>query len=183
MNTSPTESRRTVMLDIQTSNTDQPQPDRTRPTGTEAITCISIVIDDGTWVNEATLQNAAEKDLLRQFWQLVQPHDVFFGRNIASRLALLRRASWRLDLIPSSGVDLRAVYQYSTVETGGQQSSSGNARYRSAGALAYLLGLPGNRPRGQEVSCCLSPYPHHADAETDKETMLLLASQTGTAPE
>jgi hypothetical protein len=147
MKLSPTESRRTVALDIQTTETDQPQPDRTKSAAAEAITCICIVIDDDcTRVTATMLQNADEKDLLRQFWQLVQPHDTFYGRNIANRLDFLRRASWRLGLIPSLGVDLRAVYQHRTVDMGGQQSSNGDAEYRSAGALVYVLDLLGDSP-------------------------------------
>jgi hypothetical protein len=140
-------------MDIQTRTTDEAPPNLEAAAGTEVITDIRMIADDGMQVMETTLQNAAEKDLLRQFWQLVQPHDVFYGRNISSSVASLRRASWKLDLIPSPGVDLRAIYEHSTVDMRGQEPSSGDAGYRSAGALACLLGLPGNGPgaKGRRV--------------------------------
>ena len=130
MNLNPTESRRTVMLDIQTLYTEQPHPGRTRAAGTESIVCICIVIDDGIQVTEATLHNATEKDLLREFWQAVHPHDVFFGRNIASRLAFVRQRGWKVGLIPSSEVSLRAVYLHNTVDTGAPPSSADDGGYR-----------------------------------------------------
>ena len=145
MTINPTKARRTVVLDIQLSGTKPPHPDDKASAGAETITRILLVVDDGV-VTEASFSGAAERDLLRQFWQLVQPHDVFFGRNIAARLEFVRQRSWKVGLIPSPGIDLRTVYQFSTVDVGGQESTNDDAEYRSAGALVNVLGLPGNGP-------------------------------------
>jgi hypothetical protein len=146
MKINPTESQRIVLLDIQSDDRDQPPSSNSRAVQAEFIVCINIVVDNGTRVTEAKFHSATEKDLLREFWQAVHPHDVFFGRNIASRLEFVRQRSWKAGLIPSPGVNLRALYLHHTVETGAPPSSADDGGYRSAGALAYLLGLPGNRP-------------------------------------
>ena len=120
MNINPTARQRAVFIDIQTDETDQAQSNQALPAPaanrTYVITCIGIVVDDGTQVTEITLENAAEIDLLRQFWQVLQPRDIFIGHNIADRLALLRRLSWKTGLIPSSEVHLRNIYGHSMAE-------------------------------------------------------------------
>jgi hypothetical protein len=152
MNMSPTESRRTVALDIQTTDTDQPQPNRNKSAGTETVTCICIVIDDGTRVTEATFSGASEINLLREFWGAVQTDDLFYGYQVADRVALLRQRTWALDLVPARGLDLRTVYRHDTFDTAALPLSAGEAGYRSAQALASVLGLrtvtsnPGERP-------------------------------------
>src|ERR1035437_8683966 len=85
-------------------------------------------------------------DLLRGFWGAVRPGDVFYGYRVVNLLEYLRQRTWALDLVPARDLDLRTVYGHDTFDTAALRSSAGDAQYRSAGALAYLLVLPGNRP-------------------------------------
>jgi hypothetical protein len=140
---SPMESRRTVVLDIQTTHPDQPQPDRTKAAGTETVTCIWIVIDDGTRITETTFSGGTEINLLREFWGAVQADDVFYGYQAVDCVALLRRRAWAWGLLPSREITLSAMYRHQTVDTAGLRSSTGGARYRSSEALASVLGLCG----------------------------------------
>ena len=142
MNLSPTRSRRTVMLEIQTAKTDQQQPDHARYAGAEVITCIQMISNDGMQVTEAVFYGAAERDLLRGFWGAVQTDDVFYGYRVVDCLDLLRQRAWTWGLIPSREIDLRKVYRHDTVNTAVTRSSADDAGYRRAEALAHLLGLP-----------------------------------------
>jgi hypothetical protein len=137
MNMNPTMYRRTVILGIQTSGTNQPHSNDAGSAEPETVVCIHMIVDDGKRVTEARLSGTTESDLMRGFWEAVQPDDVFFGRNVADRL----------NLSPSRQIDLRNVYQNSTHDPGGLRLSPSDAGFRSAGALAYLLGLPRNRPK------------------------------------
>jgi hypothetical protein len=152
MRINPTSTRRLVMFDVQTIHTtiqttarDQDQPSPEVTAGTEVITSIQMIVDDGMQVTEAKFYGAAERQLLEQFWRLVRPHDVFVGRSVASRIAFVRRRSWNVGLIPSTEVCLRTIYQHGTLETVGPSGGS-DAGYRSAEVLASLLGLLGSHP-------------------------------------
>jgi len=141
MNINSPKSQRTFMLEVQTATADQYQFGHTPSATTRTIVCIDTAVDDGVAVIEAHLYGAAEKDLLRQFWQLVHPRDVFYGRNVADRLAFLRQRTWKVGLIPSSEVDLRAIYQHNIRDRTGLSLITGDAGYSSAEALLIVLGL------------------------------------------
>lgn len=97
-------------------------------------------------VAQAVFSGAPEQDLLRGFWGAVQPNDLFYGYRVIDLLAQLRRRTWACGMLPSRELDLATVYQHSTADTAGPRSNDGDSSYRSAEALACLLGLPGNRP-------------------------------------
>lgn len=146
MKINPTSTRRIVVIDIRTTVTDQARPSSTVAVGTEVITCIQMIVDDGVQVRAAVFSRASEGDLLRGFWGAVRPGDVFYGYRVVNLLEYLRQRTWALDLVPARDLDLRTVYGHDTFDTAALRSSAGDAQYRSAGALAYLLVLPGNRP-------------------------------------
>ena len=146
MTINPTSTRRIVIIDIQATVPNQAQPNPGVPAGTEVITRIQLIVDDGMQVTEAAFSGAPEQDLLRGFWGAVQPGDVFYGYRVVDLLAQLRRRTWACGLLPSRELDLATVYQHSTADTAGPRSNDGDSSYRSAEALACLLGLPGNRP-------------------------------------
>jgi len=92
---------------------------------------------------EAVFYAAPERDLLRGFWSAVQPDDVFYGNQVFDRLGLLRRRTWAWGLIPARELDLPRVYQHRMVDTAGLPSGAGDSTFRSAEALATVLGLSG----------------------------------------
>jgi hypothetical protein len=151
MNLSPTESRRIMMLDIQTVETDSPQSDHIKYTGTEVITGIQVTVDDGGRVAVATFSDAAEIDLLRNFWGAVQPDDMFYGCQIFDRLFLLRRRTWACGLIPSRELSLSMVYRHDVVDTDGVGSNASDAGHRSAEALVSVLGLRTRAPNAENI--------------------------------
>jgi hypothetical protein len=146
MTINPPESKRTVVLEIQTVHGDQPQPDHSKSASAGIIIAIGVIVDDGTRVTENSFCNAAEIDLLREFWLAVQPHDVFVGHGITNQLAFLRRRSWELGLIPSQEIDLNNVYQHETLDPASLRAITGENEYGSAEALLSLFGLPGKIP-------------------------------------
>jgi hypothetical protein len=108
------------------------------------------MVDDGIEVTATSFSGTAEIDLLRGFWQRVRPYDVFYGYNIADRLAFLRRRSWILGLIPSHELDLRTVYRHDAFDTSPLRSSTGDAGYHSTQALASVLGLRTRTSKSRE---------------------------------
>jgi hypothetical protein len=142
----PTSARRIVVIDVQTAVPHRAQSNPAVPAGTEVVTCIQMIVDDGIQATETIFSGAPERDLLRGFWGAVRAGDVFYGYLVVDRLALLRRRTWAWGLIPSRELDLPRVYQHRTVDTAGLRPNATDARYRSAGALANLLGLPESRP-------------------------------------
>ena len=159
MKINPTSTRRIIVIDIQTRTTDQATPNLKAAVATEVITGIQMIADDGIQIREASLSDAAEIDLLRDFWEAVQPNDLFYGYRIDDLLALLRRRTWELDLVPSRDLDLRTVYGHDTVDTAILRSSTGTAGYRSAQALASVLDLRTRTSKPGERSLRERPQP------------------------
>jgi hypothetical protein len=83
MTINPTESKRTVVLEIQTINANQPEPNCAGSAGTGIIIAIGVIVDDGMEIMEDSFSNASEIDLLRGFWHVVRSYDVFVGFGIA----------------------------------------------------------------------------------------------------
>src|ERR1035441_5673093 len=123
MKINPTSTRRIVVIDIQTRTTDEALPNLKAAAGTEVITGIQVTVDDGALVVVASFADAAEIDLLRDFWEVVQPDDVFYGCQALDRLVLLRRRTWAWGLIPSRELSLPMVYRHDVVETGGVRAN------------------------------------------------------------
>jgi hypothetical protein len=142
--------KRTVVLTIQTVDNDQPQPDHPRSASAGTMVAIEVTVDDGTQVTEYNSSNRSEVDLLREFWNVVQPDDVFVGHGVATQLAFLRLRSWDLGLIPSREIDLRTVYQLQTLDPASLRVMTGGTEYGSAEALLYIFVLPGRTPTIQD---------------------------------
>jgi hypothetical protein len=142
MTINSTQSKRTVGLDIQTIDTNQPEPNCGRSHGTEIIVAIGVFVNDGMEVTEDSFTDASEIDMLRRFWRLVRPHDVFVGHGIANQLAFLRRRSWELGLIPSREIGLRAIYQHQMLDPASLQAITGGIEDGCAEALLWMFGLP-----------------------------------------
>jgi hypothetical protein len=139
--------KRTVELSIQTIGIDQSQVNRGRSGGTGIIVSIGVIVDDGMDVTEDSLSDASEIDLLRGFWHVVRPHDVFVGYGIAKDLAVLRQRTWKVGLIPSREIDLRTVYQHQMLDPASLRAMTGGTEDGSAEALLSLFGLPGKTRR------------------------------------
>ena len=136
----------TVVLNIQSVGIDQSQPRHSRSASSRIIISIGVTIDYDTQVTECTFSNAAEIDMLRGFWHVVQPHDVFVGHGIAKDLAVLRQRSWEVGLIPSREIDLRTVYQHQMLDPASLMAMTGGNEDGSAKALLSLFGLPSKIP-------------------------------------
>jgi hypothetical protein len=89
MKINPTSTRRIVVIEIQTGINDEDQASLKAATGTEVITCIQLIADDGVQVIEAVFSGAPERVLLRDFWGAVRRGDVFYGYQVMDRLALV----------------------------------------------------------------------------------------------
>jgi hypothetical protein len=146
MTSNSTSPKRTVVPSIQTIDNDQPQPNRSRSASAGTIIAIQVTVDDGTQVTEYNISKRSEMDLLREFWNVVRPQDVFVGYGIAKDLAVLRQRSWEVGLIPSFEIDLRIVYQHKTLDPASLREMTGGTEYGSAEALLCLFGLPVNIP-------------------------------------
>jgi hypothetical protein len=142
MTLNPTKYRRTLMVDVKTTNPTQPEPNPAVFPSTDVIAYVQLIADDGIQVVEAVFSGAPERDLLCGFWGAVRPDDVFYGCNAVERLAQLRQRTWATGLLSSGELDLRKIYRCAVVDTAGPRPTSSNARYRSAEALAVLLRLP-----------------------------------------
>jgi hypothetical protein len=180
MNINPTSTRRTVVIEIQTGITGEALHNLKAAAGTEVITSIQLIADDGMQVIEAVFSGAPERDLLRDFWGAVRRDDVFYGYQVVDRLVLLRRRTWAWGLIPSRELDLPRVYQHSTVDTAGLRSSASDAGYRSAEAPISLLGLPG-KIRGCKSAACprLSGVPDALPGGENVHSGLAIARFSG----
>lgn len=141
MTTNPTKARRTVMLEVQTIGTKPSHPESAACIDSLTVAEIYMLADNGIEVKETSFSGMAEANLLREFWESVQLNDLFFGYGIDDRLALLRRRTWALNLVPSRDLDLRTVYGHESIDTAILRSGTGGAGYRSAQALASVLGL------------------------------------------
>jgi hypothetical protein len=141
-----TESKRTVVLEIQTIDANQPERNCAGSAGTGIIIAIGVIVDDGMEITEDSFSNASEIDLLRGFWHVVRSHDVFVGYGIAKDLAFLRQRSWEVGLIPSLEIDLNTVYQHETLDPGSLGVIADDREYSDAEALVYLF-CPRGRPR------------------------------------
>jgi hypothetical protein len=134
--------KRTVVLTVQTDDNGQPQPGHSRSASSGITIAIGVMIDDGTQVTECTFCNAAEIHLLRCFWRVVRPGDVFIGNAVSNDLAFLRRRSWNRGLIPSHEIDLNTVYQHETLDLASLRAMTGGDEYGSAEALLSMFGFP-----------------------------------------
>jgi len=139
----PTSTRRIVVIDVQTRIIDEALPNQQAVAGTEVVTCVQLIADDGMKVVAALFSGASEGELLRDFWSAVRPGDVFYGCKVIDRLALLRGRTWAWGLLPSREITLSAVYRQHAVDTAGLRTSTSDGGYRCAEALASVLGLPG----------------------------------------
>jgi hypothetical protein len=77
MTLNPIQSKRTLALSLQTLESDRPQSGVARAASTGTTASIGVIVDDGTQVTEHNFCNAVEIDLLREFWNVVRPDDVF----------------------------------------------------------------------------------------------------------
>jgi hypothetical protein len=141
-----TESKRTVVLEIQTIDANQPEPNCAGSAGTGIIIAIGVIVDDGMEITEDSFSNDSEIELLRRFWHVVRSHDVFVGYGIAKDLAFLRQRSWEVGLIPSLEIDLHTVYQHETLDPASLRVIADDRGYSDAEALVYLF-CPRGRSR------------------------------------
>jgi hypothetical protein len=74
---------RTLVLTVKTVDAEQPYPPHhARSADHKIIASICVAVDNGTQTTGYSLCHVPEGELLRGFWQLVRPNDVFVGLGI-----------------------------------------------------------------------------------------------------
>ncbi|MFB3813098.1 MAG: ribonuclease H-like domain-containing protein [Terriglobales bacterium] len=152
MKIKPTYSRRNVFLDIETLALDQANPEGALSALTGRVVCIGLLIDDGQTVLEHSLIDSDELALLRSFWALVRPGDLFVGFNILDfDLPFIRQRCWINSVRPSRRVDLRRYYSADCLDLMQTWCNWHASKYPKLDTLASVLGCGKKNGRGDEV--------------------------------
>jgi len=152
MRIKPSPSRRNVVVDIETVSLDPADPKGALSAITGQIVCICLLIDDGDQMREVTLIGA-EAGILRNFWERVEPNDVFIGYNLLNfDLLFIRQRSWILGIRPSRKIDLRKFYSSDLIDLLQLWSNSGAQKYVSLGQVAGALGCGEKSAEGSRVA-------------------------------
>jgi predicted PolB exonuclease-like 3'-5' exonuclease len=153
MNIRPSASRRNVVLDIETVTTDRSCPKGALSAPTGQVVCICMLVDDGANMIERSFVSTNEESLLRQFWDHVNPNDLFIGHNILEfDLSFVRQRSWIVGLKPSRDIDLRRYYSHDLVDIMHLWSNWGSTPRPSLDGLADVLGLRRKTAKGTKVA-------------------------------
>jgi DNA polymerase elongation subunit (family B) len=149
----PTQYRRNVVLDIETVSLDPADPNGALSGLTGRIVCISLMIDNGSDINCHNLINKDESEILRIFWSLTKPGDVFVGFNIMGfDLPFIRQRSWIKQVLPSRKIDLRRFYSTDVLDCMQMFSNWGSTKYPSLESLGSVLGFGGKAGDASQVA-------------------------------
>ena len=117
-NFQPTESRRLVVLDIETVSLNPIDTKGALDALTGRIVCIGLLFDDGEGVTEQVLIEQDERRTLEQFWSLLQPTDVLVGHYVLGfDLPFILQRSWILQVQPSRDINIRKYYTTEVFDT------------------------------------------------------------------
>jgi predicted PolB exonuclease-like 3'-5' exonuclease len=153
MDTKPSASRRNVVLNIETVTTNPSDPRGTVSAYARSVVCISMLVDDGTSIIEHSFVSLDEESMLRQFWERVNPKDLFIGQNsLEFDLSLVRQRSWIVGIKPSSDIDLRRFYSHDLIDIMPMWSKWGATLRPGLEGLDNVLGLQGKTARGSKVA-------------------------------
>jgi predicted PolB exonuclease-like 3'-5' exonuclease len=152
MRIKPTPSRRNVVIDIETVSLDASDPKGALSALTGRIACVCLLIDDGNQMQEVTLIGE-EAGLLHNFWQRVQPSDVFIGYNLLNfDLLFIRQRSWILGVRPSRKIDLKKFYTYDLIDLMQLWTNWGSHKYVGLDQIAEVLGCGTKSADGSRVA-------------------------------
>jgi DNA polymerase elongation subunit (family B) len=152
MRIKPTPSRRNVVIDVETVSHDPSNPKGALSALTGRIVCICLLIDDGNQIQEVTLIGN-EAGLLRNFWNRVEPGDVFIGYNLMNfDLLFIRQRSWILGVRPSRRIDLRRFYTSDLIDLMQLWTNWGSQKYVSLDQVAEVLGCGTKSADGAQVA-------------------------------
>lgn len=152
MRIKPSPSRRNVVIDIETVALDPSDPKGALSAITGRIVCVCLLIDDGNEVREVTLIGD-EAGILQNFWEKVQPNDVFIGWNLlAFDLLWLRQRSIILGVRPSRKIDLKKYYSTEVIDLMQLWSNWGSQKFVSLDQIAGVLGCGSKTGDGAQVA-------------------------------
>jgi len=152
MRIKPTPSRRNVVIDIETAAHDPADPKGALSALSGRIVCVCLLIDDGEEIREVTLIGD-EVGILQNFWNRVQPNDVFIGWNLLTfDLLWLRQRSIILGVRPSRKIDLKKYYTAQVIDLMQLWSNWGAQKYVSLNQIAGALGCGGKTGDGAQVT-------------------------------
>jgi Predicted 3'-5' exonuclease related to the exonuclease domain of PolB len=153
MNTKPSASRRNVVLNIETVTANPSDPRGTVSAYARRVVCISMLVDDGISIIEHSFVSLDEGSLLRQFWECVNPEDLFIGQNsLEFELSFVRQRSWIVGIKPSSDIDLRRFYSHDLIDIMHMRSKWGATLRPGLEGLDDVLGLRGKTARASKVA-------------------------------
>ena len=113
-----TASRRLIVIDIETISLNPLDPKGALDATAGRIVCIGLLIDDGHETGERALIHEDERQLLQEFWSLIQPSDVIVGHNVLGfDLPFIFQRSWILQVQPSREINLRKYYTTEVFDT------------------------------------------------------------------
>jgi predicted PolB exonuclease-like 3'-5' exonuclease len=153
VNTKPSSSRRNVVLNVETAFTNPADPNGTLSTQTRRVVSITMLVDDGISIIEHSFVSLDEESVLRQFWEHVNPGDLFIGQNgLEFDLSLVRQRSWVIGIKPSSDIDLRKYYSHDLIDIMYMWSEWSATLRPSLQGLANVLALQGKNARASKVA-------------------------------
>ncbi|MBB5317446.1 hypothetical protein [Tunturibacter empetritectus] len=129
----PTKSKRNVVLALQIVRT---ASRKSAPSIADSprISRIAALFCDHERITERLFDDRDEAVLLLRFWQAIRPSDRIFCADVVKRLALVRKRSWRLGVLPSIEIDIRQVYKPELYDTQKMWSENSTAVDRKIGA-------------------------------------------------
>ncbi|CAN5691176.1 hypothetical protein BH10ACI4_BH10ACI4_34630 [soil metagenome] len=137
----PTRSKRNVVLVIKSDFTSP----SSSPDGDEAkrISRICALFASPESITEGVFDHHNEATLLQLFWNSIAAEDRIYGTNIDEAFALVRRRSWKLNVIPSREITLQQVYRHEFYDTQRlwMANRSTSALYRASSELLSSLPL------------------------------------------
>ena len=117
------------------------------------IICVGLLVIEKDQENELCIAGPEETELLRAFWEALQPEDIIIGHNVlAFDLPYLQARSVICQVKPSRDFDLRRYYTTTVYDTMQIWSNWNMPRYPKLDTLAAVLDLEGKSGSGDQVS-------------------------------
>ncbi len=153
MRITPSCNRRNIFVDIETVTLDVADPKGALSAATGRVVCICLLVDDGQNICEESFVDHDEAMIIRGFWEVVYPGDVFIGHNaFGFDLPFLRQRSWILGIRPSRRIDLRRFYTGDVIDTMETWSNWGATKFIGLDKLGTLLTVGGKTGHGSDVA-------------------------------
>ena len=145
--------RRLVVLDIETVALDFGTVKGALDAMSGRIVCIGLLVEDAMGLHEIALATRDEAQILREFWNVIQPSDLVIGHNIIDfDLNFVRQRSWILNVKPSRAFDLRRYYTTEVKDTLQMWTNWGFKKGVTLDALGAALHCGGKSGHGADVA-------------------------------